>query len=148
MALTEREIFSSLSDSLTAAAECCDDLVKVPRKGPTYIRLRSKLRLIEGAARQAAHFREDSRWLKVGMDAHSVHEKAGGWLRSHAPTIYFAKLAVTLRKLEKQTVKLRDSATGRTGVILPKAQPIYRENRPVFISRPSGLIIPASQEAA
>lgn len=142
MALTESEIFDSLASSLSAAAECCDVLAKSPRKGPTYIRLRSKLRLIEGAARQAANWREDARWLKVGMDAHRVHEIAGDWLRSHAPSVYFTKLAVTLRKLQHSTEKLRDGATGRTGVILPKAQPLYRENRPVYVQRPSGLIVP------
>lgn len=146
MATTEQQIFQRLSDSLKAAAESCDKLASEPKTGANYIRLRRHLKLIEGAARQAAHWREDWRWLTVGTDAAKCHQKAGDWLRSHAPRVYFTKLAVSLRKLHADAERLRTQPTGRMGAILPGSlPPPPRASRPVGWRRSaSGLILPGA----
>src|SRR5580692_11390803 len=93
-ALTEREIFDRLSCSFRVAAECSDALAVLPLKGPTYVRLRTELRLIEGCCRQASAWREDTRWLTIGLKMAEVHKRAGGWLRGpKAPNGVHMKIA-------------------------------------------------------
>jgi len=149
MATTEQQIFQRLSDSLKAAAECCDKLAAEPKTGPNYVRLRRHLSLIEGAARQAAHWREDSRWLKVGLDAAHCHAKAGDWLRSHAPRLYFTKLAASLRQIYISTERLRTMPTGRMGAILPIPHHAHTKSLvPVgWTKSNSGLLMPSAGAA-
>lgn len=143
MALREQEIFDRLMSSFKAAAECCDVLATSPRKGPTYRRLREELRLIEGAARQAGYFRDDARYMKLGYEAHMCHEKAGDWLRSRAPSVYFRALANVLRKMHTDTERLKNARTGRRGVILPKPQALHRDTRPVgWTKTQAGILLP------
>lgn len=149
MATSELELFDRLGSSFKAAAEYCDQLASAPKKGPIYYRLREELRLIEGACRQVGCYREDMRWMKVGLDAHKCHENAGDWLRSFAPAKYFTALAVTMRKLHAATEKLRHNRTGRTGMILPKAQHLHRDTRPVgWTASQAGILLPPGAAAA
>lgn len=156
--LTEVEIFDCLAVNFKLAAEHCEDLAKLPRKGPTYKKLRDELRLIEGAARQASAWRGDSRWLQIGLYMAEVHKRAGGWLRGYKDaqgrkithregTLHplFMKLADNLRKGALAAEKLRTKKTGKVGVILPDllAGP-HRDTRPSGWNKtPSGLILPA-----
>ena len=154
-ALTEREIFDRLTCSFKAAAEACEDLAKLPRKGPTYVRLRAELRLIEGCCRQASAWREDTRWLQIGLQMAEAHKRAGDWLRGiKLPSGVRVKLAEGqihplfktlsehLRSCERIAIQYRDSATGRLGMILPRALPApHRDTRPVGFRRSSGGII-------
>ena len=82
-ALSEIEIFDRMEQSLKEAADLSDRLAVVNLKGPLYHQLREHLSLIEGCARQAAAWRADARWLRIGMIAHECHERAGGWLRGY-----------------------------------------------------------------
>ena len=150
MATTETEIFDRLSRSLNAAADACEKLAAHPAAGVQYRRLRNHLGLIEGAARQAAHWREDARWLKVGMDAAHAHARAGDWLRSRAPRSCFTKLAASLRQLHGATERLRTMPTGRVGAILPAPLlPARRTSQSVgWTPTPSGLLIPEATAAA
>ena len=159
-ALTETEIFDCMRTSLKAAAECCDELARTPLKGPVYDRLRKELKLIEGCCRQASAWREDTRWLPIGLMMHEVHDKAGNWLRGwkhpeNGQRIKFAegqrnplfvKLGENLRALSTVAENLRTKATGRVGMILPKPLPgPHRDTRPVgFRQSPSGLILPGA----
>src|ERR1700687_4447619 len=109
--LTETEIFDCLKTNLRLAAQSCDKLAVSPRKGPTYVKLRDELRLVEGACGQAAFWRGgDARWLKIGLFMAEAHKRAGGWLRGEkqpaGPSIklapaemhpLFKKLAENLR---------------------------------------------------
>jgi hypothetical protein len=167
-ALTEPEIFSCLSANFKLAAEHCEDLSKLPRKGPTYLKLRAELKLLEGACRQAAYWRQDARWLRIGLYMEEVHKRAGEWLRGYKlpsgqrvthreGTIHplFMKLAENLRAGQQQAERLRERKTGRSGTILPKAMPApHRDTRPVqvlmpdgFQKRRSGLIVPSGATA-
>src|SRR6266567_3440125 len=79
--LSETEIFDCLASNFRLAAEHCEDLARLPAKGPTYVKFRNELKLIEGAARQAAHWRCDARFLSIGIACAKAHELAGEWLR-------------------------------------------------------------------
>lgn len=149
-ALTEPEIFSCLTENFRLAAQHCEDLAKLPRKGPTYKKLRDELKLIEGAARQAAYWRQDTRWLQIGMMMAEAHKRAGGWLRGIRsdngmwrklpPGVlhpYFMKLAENLRAGQKLAEQFRDARTGIIGTILP---PAY--SRPSVRKSNGGVILP------
>lgn len=163
-ALTETEIFDCLKTNFRLAAEHCENLAKLPRKGPSYVRLRESLKLVEGACRQAAMWRDDTRWLRIGLMMAEAHDRAGTWLRGikrpngqrvklaegHMHPL-FMKLAEHLRTLAVKAEDFRTRSTGRTGILLPQvlAGP-HRDTRPVHISvpavlqRPSGLFIPSA----
>lgn len=154
--LTETEIFDCLSDNFRLAAEDCDKLARLPRKGPTYSDLRTRLELLEGACRQAAAWREDARWLRIGLFMAETHKRAGGWLRGikagPGPRVkiapghmhpLFVKLAENLRAMQARADELRTKATGKVGAILPEPEAApHRDTTPVGWRRPSGLIIP------
>lgn len=150
-ALQEIEIFSCLSENFSLAAERCEQLAWHPRRGFVYNDMRNSLRLVEGACRQAALYRDDTRWLQYGMAMGWAHKKAGAWMRSSATKDarkvvhpLFAKLADTLRMLAHEAERLKTAATGRMGIILPDELPgPHRDTRPVQVMRPSGLIVPA-----
>ena len=149
-ALTEIEIFDCMTSNLKLAIEACDALARIPLKGATYDKLRKTLRLIEGTCKQAAAWREDTRWLPLGMQMGRVHQMAGDWLRGikmpdgtrvkitdgelHP---CFVKLAENLRGLLKIAENYRTKATGRRGMILPAVgQGPHRDTRPVGWSPP------------
>ena len=137
-ALTETEIFACLAENLTLAAEECERLAVLPAAGPTYNSLRHRLRLIEGACRQASAWREDTRWLPIGLMMHEAHERAGNWLRGFHPRKLFLKLAENLRALAHIADDLRTKATGTVGMILPDvlSSPIRTQDRPVQVALP------------
>lgn len=156
--LTEAEIFDCLTTNFRLAAEDCDKLAVSPRKGPTYASLRDKLELVEGACRQAAAWRQDTRWLGIGMYMAKAHELSLEWLRGISagpgrPRVkiaagqmhpLFVKLAENLRAAEKKAMEFKNKATGKIGMILPDAQRVpLRDTTPVGWRRPSGLIIPS-----
>jgi hypothetical protein len=156
--LTEIEIFDCIGANAKLAAEHCDDLAKKPREGETYDLLRTELKLIEGACRQASAWRGDTRWLPIGLQMEQAHQAAGDWLRGckvcgqrirlaerhnfHC----FTKLAENLRALHAGMIKLRDAKTSRVGMILPDTQAApLRDTRPVgFRKSQGGLILPGS----
>ena len=137
-ALTETEIFACLAENLTLAAEECERLAVLPAAGPTYNSLRHRLRLIEGACRQASAWREDTRWLPIGLMMHEAHDRAGNWLRGFHPRKLFLKLAENLRALAHIADDLRTKATGTVGMILPDvlSSPIRTQDRPVQVALP------------
>lgn len=131
-ALTEHEIFSQMTQSFALAAEACLDLASNPVKSPAYNRLRDELRLIEGCCRQASYWREDTRWLPIGLMMAECHKRAGDWLRgvklpsgrkvalaSGEMHPCFLKLSANLRMLGRAAETLRDSKPPKLGLILP-----------------------------
>ena len=141
---TEAEILSCLRDNLRGAAEDCDLLAKLPAQGPTFVRMRKRLKTVENACRQMAHWREDTRWLPIGVMMEGAHQRSRHWIADHYPRPLFLKLAANLRMLQKVAEDLETKATGRTGTILPEVQPLDRETRPVQVMTPqrSSLILP------
>lgn len=156
--LTEAEIFDCLADNFRLAAQHADDLARLPAKGRTYNKFRAELKLIEGAARQASQWREDSRWLKIGLMVAEAHKRAGGWLRGIKTPDgtkrmlrdgelhpLFTKLAENLRAGHRLSEDFRTRATGRIGMILPDALPApHRDTRPAgWNQTPAGLLVPS-----
>lgn len=165
-ALTEAEIFDCLADNFGKAAQLSEDLAKLPKKGVSYQNFRAALKLIEGAARQAAYWRQDARWLKIGLYMEECHKRAGDWLRGYKlpsglrithkeGTLHplFMNLAENLRKGQAAAEQLRTKKTGRMGVILPNTMAApHRDTRlvgwtPGERRSRGGLILPAGAGA-
>lgn len=158
--LTEAEIFDCIATNAKLAAEHCDQLAvdPAPRRGDIYHLLRTELKLIEGACRQASAWRQDTRWLPIGLMMEEAHQRAGDWLRGAKQdgiTVKladrhhfqcFTKLAENLRGLQVRMDGLRTRATGRIGMILPEMRPgPHRDTVPVGFRKSSGgLLLPPS----
>lgn len=164
--LQETEILDKLIDSLRIAAQASDDIAIRPKRGRTYRELRDALAEAEGACRQMAHWRGQYQWLKLGSIMAEAHRRAGGWLRGvpydvaldnggvvtrHRPLTlgekhpFFAKLAENLRVCLVNAKRVRDSATGVLGPVLPT--PVNRGRQagaPVRVILPPGMIKTAS----
>jgi hypothetical protein len=166
--LTEAEIFDCLKSNFRLAAQCCDDLARLSKKGPTYRRLREHLKLIEGACKQAAAWRSDARWYRIAFMMGEAHKRAGNWLRGtkmpdgtriataagHLNPL-FTQLADNLRKGYAVAESFRTGKVNKLGMILPKPLPgSHRDTRPIHVSsdsyavRASGLIVPQSEATA
>lgn len=143
--LTAREVFERLVTSFREAAEHCEALaVQINRvKGQRYVKLREHLMLIEGSSRQAAFYRDDSRWLQIGQFAAESHKRCGNWLRSRLRGPMFLKLAENMRMMQRAAEEMRDQATGVRGPILPQQPKYDPENRSVQVRTPGGIILPA-----
>ncbi len=158
-ALTEPEIFAYLAENARLAAEAADDLAVRCKRGKTYRDLRDHLANIEGACRQAGHWRGDARFFDIGLMCEEAHKRAGGWLRGVKDPVtgkrtpipagqkhpLFVKLAEVLRSLLKSAQTLETAATKQNGPVLPETP---RETRrlgapvPGYNFRKSGLIVP------
>jgi hypothetical protein len=142
--LTEAEIFDRLRSSLREVIQGCVNLAEWPSQGPTYIQLRKDLALVEGASRQAGHWRRDARWFALGWEVAAFQQRIGDALRCHAPRKVFLGMADFFRKALHEADKLKVAKTGRRGPIMPTPKPgPHRESRPVYVQRPSGLILPS-----
>ena len=147
-ALTEVEIFSAMSDSLSSAIQRCRDLCSNNAHGPSYDALRRDLHTIEGCCRQASAWRGDTRWLRIGIMMGELHKKAGEWLRGYPiPGTFgryypsrrlFETLSANLTAIKREADNLRTKATGRVGLILPDVlpAPLRTEGRPMQVILP------------
>lgn len=142
--VTERETLVHLQDQIKLAVERCGNLGVMAARGPTYSLFRAEIKAIENCCRQVAYYREDARWLQIGLQMEHVHQVMGRWLRQHERRVaLFNKLADNLRALAKTAHDLEVKATGRLGMILPVPQRVDRtEGRPVQVVTPGGIIIP------
>ena len=145
--LTEREIFSRMSDSLGDAISGCVALAERPKKGATYRKLVDDLLLIEGCCRQAAAWRSDARWLAIAPLMEGAHQRAGNFLRWHHPATAFLKLADNLRALKTVCDDLRTKATGIVGTIMPPPPlALQRDTKPVSVILPPGFKTPLKSD--
>jgi len=146
--LTEGEIFSKMRECLRESEEACRALAVLPAKGAAYDRLRANLRLVEGCCRQAGAWREDSRWLPMGLQMATAHKMAGDWLRGVEQPgggrrklgpgeIHpcFQRLADILAAAGKACEHLRNAKTGRRGIILPDMPNIGRQTSSILVPR-------------
>lgn len=143
--LSEREVWDRLRTSLRSAIDLCGKLATVPAQGPNYQKLTEDLGLIEGACRQVGAFRFDMRWNRLGYEVARFHHRIGDCLRARAARTIFLAQAEMLKSFLELADKLRTAKTGRRGPILPREkQAPHRQNRPVAVKLPSGLLVPAS----
>ena len=148
--LTEVDIFDCLKTNLKLAAEYCVTIANRPLAGPTYEKLREALKLVEGACRQAAHWREDSRWLQIGLKMEEAHRLSGNWLRGKHPRFMFMSLAEALVHFYNFAEHMRTAKTGRVGTILPvsaMASPPRNVSQAGWTPLASGLVVPEGARA-
>lgn len=135
-----------MKNQLRSAAADCDLIAKFPQSGEAFKRMRKSLKLVEGCCRQAAHWREDARWLSPALHMEHAHQIAREWL--HRPTVQskklFTGLAAALRQILADLLKLETMPSGRVGSIIV---PGYG-NRLVNLAghplrMPAGLVSPA-----
>ena len=143
-ALTESEIFACMYENLNLAAQHAVDLAKLPAQGPTYRQFREEMLLVEGCCRQASAWREDTRWLQVGLVIAAALQRTGSWLRGYRVEgqmgkVFYSRdlylmLAENLRGIARVIEGLQHNATGRVGMILPELGKVIRtESRPVQV---------------
>lgn len=136
--LSEKQLFGMLEENLRLGAEACDNLAS-GKRGAFYLTLMRHVKIIEQCCRYIGagpNGRQDARWLQFGLKAEEVHKRAGDWLRARDPSWRFKGLAEVLRQAQHEANVMRHKKTGRSGVILPKAQRYQRDNRPVQIILP------------
>lgn len=147
----EKDVLQSMKESLRLAAENCERLAVHPFRGFVYDQMRKQLKEVETCCMRIGYYRGgDARWLYIAPKMHEAHLRCGHWLRNspgeddRAKAVpLFRKLAEVLRSFLRTIDNLENKATGRIGAIVPKEQHFHRENRPVAVRRPSGLIVPA-----
>lgn len=142
--LTEIEIFDRLRTSLRSAIDLCGKLATVSAQGPNYRALVIDLELSEGACRQVGAFRFDMRWNLMGYEISRFHQRLGDCVRHKAARTIFLAQAKMLEAQLAFVDRMRTARTGRRGPILPRAKEApHRQNRPVAVKLPSGLLVPA-----
>ena len=169
-ALTEVEIFDCMIENLREAAGHARELAISPLRGPAFIALRAELKLVEGACRQAAVWRQDARWYPLGKAMEDCHQQAKEWLRGvidpetgHRRILppgvkhpCFVRLAEILDAAMRGMLDLKNRATGRVGMILPAAiEGPHRQTRDAYGVRlpdgmarlDSGIIVPSDVAA-
>lgn len=156
--LTEQEVIDRMITSLREAMDASKALAIESRKGANYNKLREHLGLIEGCCKQLAAFREDSRYLNLGLVMEECHKRAGSWLRGYrengvrimiAPgelNQMFVRLYINLEGILKGVDDMFKAKTGMRGPILPEMVEERRIGRPAFDVTPKAkpkLILPA-----
>ena len=122
--LSESEILSKHHDALGEADRACQNLGKnadptyLAPRGHDYGNLKRALKALEGSARQMAHFRADTRWVKLGIvyaraQTQCQHKFVGQkWA-------YFNKLRELFVLGQRRMTALAEMRTGTRGPILP-----------------------------
>lgn len=147
-ALTERDIFSKLTDGFAEAASLCEKIAAVPLKGASYRRLITVCTEIEGACRQAGHWRENYHWFPLGIEVHQLQLLMGKWLRAHYPKPrakeLFTIAAQTMRRLQALALTKQNQKHGQIGMILPTPGEGPARQRAVQVPNmtPGGIVIP------
>lgn len=146
--LTEREIFDKMADGFAEAAGLCEKMAVSPLKGASYRRLIVVCTEIEGACRQAGHWRENYHWFPLGIEVHQLQLLMGNWLRAHYPKPAAKKMftlaATTMRRLQRLALMKRAQKHGQLGAILPAPGEGPARQRSVQVPRvtPGGIFIP------
>ena len=117
--LSEVEIRDQLYTSLLGAADDARLLGILPAQGPTYTRLRDRLKVAETCCRQMGMYREDSRWFNMGLIVEEAHQRTLRWVTTHVQRNMFGLLSAKLTEMANHVRQLETRRTGRTGMILP-----------------------------
>jgi hypothetical protein len=139
---TETELFDCLIGNLKSAradvALMADPSIL---RGPLYFRVKEALKLVEGSARQIAHWREDSRWLKIGLAAEVAHQMVRQWVERREGPKAYTFMAIQMQRWLNLVEVIRHAKTGKLGLILPDmGEPDLRDTRPVQVALPDSHI--------
>lgn len=139
---TESEIKDCMRTNLRGVIDDCGLLAVLPMRGPTFERMRDRLQTIENCCKQMAAWRDDTRWLPIGMMMETCHQKSREWVAGikaagiivKGDPKLFMMLQVNMKALLAMVDNLADNATGRVGMILPDPLPApHRETKPVQV---------------
>jgi hypothetical protein len=147
-------------DNMRASIQLATDLAYKPGQGPTYSMFRDEMRSAEDCCKQAAVWRQDTRWYPLGNVIAQHAAITGKWLRGYkvegrlGKTFYsrdlYLMLAENLGGLLVIMNQLKDDATGRVGPILPEVHHFSRtQDRPMQVMvpgearSPAGILLPA-----
>ena len=117
--LSETEIKDQLYTSLLGAADDAKLLGILPAQGPTYARLRERLKVAETCCRQMGAYREDARWFGMGLKLEEAHQRTLRWVTGHSPRSIFWLLSEKLGEMARTVKQLETRKTRRVGMILP-----------------------------
>lgn len=117
---TENELFDCIIGNFKSAISDCKQMADpMSLRGLMYQRVKESLKLVEGSSRQIAHWREDSRWLQIGISAEAAHEMLRRWVANHAPGQQYVFMAVQLERWLNLVETMRHAKTEKIGPILP-----------------------------
>lgn len=124
-ALTEQEIITKFQQSLKEGRDACAWLAKnadpewLAPRGRHYRLLKTALSELEGCARQMSAFRDDSRWLPLGI---LYGAKTSRLAQKYFVHLDWGKFADLAKVFDLGLIRLNElqMKTGRTGAILPK----------------------------
>lgn len=123
--LTETELFDRHAQSLGEAHRACQELGRnadpnhLAPRGREYAALKKALSDLEGSCRQLAYFRDDARWLKLGIfyakiTRQTQHKFVGQrWA-------FFNSLMEVFQLGHRRLDELRTNKTGVRGPVLPQ----------------------------
>lgn len=147
-ALTEQEIFSKMADGFAEVGALCEKIAISPLKGASYRRLITVCTEIEGACRQAGHWRENYHWFTLGKEVHELQLRMGNWLRAIYPKPkakeMFTLAAKTMRRLQNLAAVKMNQKHGQRGAVLPIVGEGPARQRSVQVPRvtPGGIFVP------
>ena len=124
MALTEADILSKHTQCLKEAAECCQllarnaDPEKIGPRGHIYGNLRRALKSLEGTCRQMNYFREDTRWIQLGI-LYAKAMRTSSALFANQNWLGFGQLRQLFENGLRRMDDLANMKTGQKGPILP-----------------------------
>lgn len=123
--LTEREILSRHTQSLGEARDACQwlarnaDPEKIAPRNRHYRNLQKALKELEGTCRQMSAYRDDTRWLPLGIFYAKVMRTVTTKYRG-MDWLAFGQIAQVFVLGIKKVETLAEAKTGRLGPILPK----------------------------
>lgn len=124
--LSEQEIISRFRQSFSEAKVACDMLSKnanpevVMLRGRHYKNLKTSLKEMEGCAKQMAAYRDDTRWLPLGILYGAKCARAAQKRFVDMDWLGFKKMIVIFEQGERRVTELAEKKTGRVGIILPQ----------------------------
>ncbi len=124
MALTEADVLSKHTQALKEASECCQllarnaDPEKAAPRGHIYGNLRRALTSIEGTCRQMCYFREDTRWIKLGILYANAMRKCSQMF-ANQNWMGFGQIRKLFDEGLRRMDDLANLKTGQRGPILP-----------------------------
>lgn len=139
--LTEGEILSRHKAALGEAREACQFLARnadpmlIAPRSHHYRTLRAALNALEGSSRQMAHWREDARWLKLGIH-YAKAMRIAQRLFANMNWLEFQRLGIMFENGSRHLDELAQRRTGHVGMILPKNTDFLR--MPEVFPRQSG----------
>ena len=128
--LQENEVIDCHVDALKKARSCC---VGLDSQGDDphaevaayhYTELKSALDRLEGSARQLAYYREDTRWLKLA----TVYTRLMPLVQGNFGAMNWRAFGAMVPALDiamKNAQALVERKTGKRGIILPDAPPVW-----------------------